>query len=119
MDSIKEHIKGRLVKHVIMPGAHDAGMSVIGKYRWGGKHIVTRVWRGAVLTLFPTGTSMDTQTQAYGIAEQLALGARYFDLRPAIADGEFHIFHVTDPRATVILGASGVTLQNVIDNINE
>ncbi|KAF4491793.1 Mutanase [Colletotrichum fructicola Nara gc5] len=99
MDSIKEHIKGRLVKHVIMPGAHDAGMSVIGKYQWGG-------------------TSMDTQTQAYGIAEQLELGARYFDLRPAIADGEFHIFHVTDPRATVILGASGVTLQNVIHDIN-
>ncbi|KAI8286540.1 hypothetical protein K4K60_000331 [Colletotrichum sp. SAR11_57] len=99
MDSIKEHIKGRLVKRVIMPGAHDAGMSVIGKYQWGG-------------------TSMDTQTQAYGIAEQLELGARYFDLRPAIADGEFHIFHVTDPRATVILGASGVTLQNVIHDIN-
>ncbi|KAI8189636.1 Mutanase [Colletotrichum sp. SAR 10_75] len=100
MDSIKEHIKGRLVKHVIMPGAHDAGMSVIGKYQWGG-------------------TSMDTQTQAYGIAKQLELGARYFDLRPAIADGEFHIFHVTDPRATVILGASGVTLQNVINDIND
>ncbi|KAF4825555.1 Mutanase [Colletotrichum siamense] len=100
MDSIKEHIKGRLVKHVIMPGAHDAGMSVIGKYQWGG-------------------TSKDTQTQAYGIAKQLELGARYFDLRPAIADGEFHIFHVTDPRATVILGASGVTLQNVIHDIND
>ncbi|KAJ5019227.1 Mutanase [Colletotrichum sp. SAR 10_99] len=99
MDSIKEHIKGRLVKHVIMPGAHDAGMSVIGKYQWGG-------------------TSMDTQTQAYGIAWQLELGARYFDLRPAIADGEFHIFHVTDPRGIVILGASGVTLQNVIHDIN-
>ncbi|KAI8245335.1 hypothetical protein K4K55_002335 [Colletotrichum sp. SAR 10_96] len=99
MDSIKEHIKGRLVKHVIVPGAHDAGMSVIGKYQWGG-------------------TSMDTQTQAYGIAEQLELGARYFDLRPAIAEGEFHIFHVTDPRGTVILGASGVTLQNVIHDIN-
>ncbi|KAI8267365.1 Mutanase [Colletotrichum sp. SAR11_239] len=100
MDSIKEHIKGRMVKHVIMPGAHDAGMSVIGKYKWGG-------------------TPMDTQTQAYGIAGQLALGARYFDLRPAIADDEFHIFHVSDPRATVIVGASGVTLQNVIDDINE
>ncbi|KAI8270287.1 Mutanase [Colletotrichum sp. SAR 10_98] len=100
MDSIKEHIKGRLVKHVIMPGAHDAGMSVIGKYKWGG-------------------TPMDTQTQAYGIAGQLALGARYFDLRPAIADDEFHIFHVSDPRATVIVGASGVTLQNVIDDIND
>ncbi|KAI8196540.1 Mutanase [Colletotrichum sp. SAR 10_65] len=72
----------------------------IGKYKWGG-------------------TSMDTQTQAYSIAGQLALGARYFDLRPALADGEFHIFHVSDPRATVIVGASGVTLQDVIDDINE
>ncbi|KAI8314378.1 Mutanase [Colletotrichum sp. SAR11_240] len=72
----------------------------IGKYKWGG-------------------TSMDTQTQAYSIAGQLALGARYFDLRPALADDEFHIFHVSDPRATVIVGASGVTLQDVIDDINE
>ncbi|KAJ0290318.1 hypothetical protein CBS470a_003965 [Colletotrichum nupharicola] len=72
----------------------------IGKYKWGG-------------------TSMDTQTQAYSIAGQLALGARYFEIRPALADDEFHIFHVSDPRATVIVGASGVTLQDVIDDINE
>ncbi|KAK2770089.1 putative exo-beta-1,3-glucanase [Colletotrichum kahawae] len=90
MNSIEEHIRGRLVKHVIMPGAHDAGMSI----------------------------SRNTQTQAYGIAAQLALGARYFDLRPALVDDEFHIFHVSDPRATVIVGASGVTLQDVIDGIN-
>ncbi|KAF9872878.1 hypothetical protein CkaCkLH20_09741 [Colletotrichum karsti] len=103
MGSIREAIKGRQVKHVIVPGAHDSGMSTIGKYKWGG-------------------VAADTQTQAYGIEKQLQLGARYFDLRPARVpasdNGEFHIFHVADPRGTTVVGASGVTLSSVVDGIN-
>ncbi|OBR10453.1 mutanase [Colletotrichum higginsianum IMI 349063] len=102
MSSIRDSIKDRKLKHVVMPGTHDSGMSKIGKYKWGG-------------------TEANTRTQGGGIYTQLRAGARYFDLRPATvpADGGFHLFHVVDWDALVVLGASGVTLNEVVDDVNK
>ncbi|KAH0420927.1 hypothetical protein CcaCcLH18_13725 [Colletotrichum camelliae] len=103
MRSIYDTVKNRIVRDVVMPGTHDSGMSKIGKFKW-------------------QGTKETTQTQAFGMYTQLRAGARYFDLRPARVpgedNGEFHIFHVVDTKASVVLGASGDTLTNIVDEIN-
>lgn len=60
-------IGGRTLKQLAMPGTHDAGMSTItGSTAFGGK--------------------CNGQTQTQNIGGQLALGSRYFDIRPAISE---------------------------------
>ncbi|KAF4875177.1 Mutanase [Colletotrichum siamense] len=104
MRSIYDSIRNRRVKDVVMPGTHDSGMSKIGKFKW-------------------QGTKHTTQTRAFGLYTQLRTGARYFDLRPARVtgqdDGEFHIFHVVNTKNSIIAGASGDTLTNIVADVNK
>jgi hypothetical protein len=70
-------IGDRALRHLCMPGSHDAGMSVL--------HASTAfVGERNVLT------------QKVSIGDQLVLGARYFDCRPVISSGQFVSGHYSD-----------------------
>ncbi|UTW62845.1 lamin tail domain-containing protein [bacterium SCSIO 12741] len=60
-----EILKDKSLKEIVLPGSHDAGMSVLTHS-----------------TAF--STSCNTQTQVLSIKDQLNAGVRYFDLRPVI-----------------------------------
>jgi hypothetical protein len=99
MRSIYDTIRDRKIKHIAMPGSHDAGMSRIG-YEW-------------------LGSSRNTQTQGITIHDQLRIGSRYFDMRIARYNGEFITAHVNDELGSLVVGASGESLNDVIDHINQ
>lgn len=89
----------RPLKHVCMPGSHDAGMNVLDG-----------------TTAF--ATAENTQTQTVSIANQLLLGARYFDLRPVIASGQYKTGHYSDLDVVGWQGADGQSFAQIIDQLN-
>ncbi|POR39606.1 Uncharacterized protein TPAR_00202 [Tolypocladium paradoxum] len=109
MNGIKDVIKDRTLKQIVMPGTHDSGMSQIS---------------GAILT---GATSSNTQTQGLNMYDQLRTGARWFDLRVQTVhqvvdccdNYEFWTTHVTDEKAAVPMGRSGEKFDDVVDNINK
>ncbi len=89
------------LRHLCMPGSHDAGMSVFGKSTCFAKECNTR-----------------TQTQS--ILGQLNLGARYFDLRPVISGGKYFTGHYSFIGAiNSWQGANGQSIDHVVREINE
>ena len=108
MSAMYDVIKDRQIKHIVMPGTHDSGMSKITN------------------KITPLGNSANTQTQGINIYDQLRAGARWFDLRIAsvhnIPDNggyEFWVLHVNDETAEVAAGNSGESLEEVIREINK
>lgn len=99
MQSTLSSIGNRPLRHIAMPGSHDAGMSTIT----GG-------------TAF--GTAEDSQTQTQSIGQQLALGSRYFDIRPVITDGFFAAGHYSDIDVLGWQGANGQKISDIIAQIN-
>lgn len=96
-------IKDRQLRHVVMPGSHDAGMGV-----WTSDHV---------------GAPANTQTQGLTIYEQLVAGARYFDLRVVrqLGSGPDPLYlaaHVNDEMSTLAVGGTGESVQDIIDGIN-
>lgn len=107
MRGIYDVIKDRKMRHVVMPGTHDSGMSRIS---------------GKILSL---GIAANTQTQGVDIHDQLRAGARWFDLRVATVHGVpdegdygFWALHVNDEKADVAIGNSGESLDDVVGEIN-
>lgn len=108
MSQIYDVIKDRQVKHLVMPGSHDAGMSTIS---------------GQLSSL---GSKSNTQTQGLNIYDQLRAGARWFDLRiGSVHENDntgnyaFYVLHVNDETADVAIGNSGESLDDVISQINQ
>ncbi|KAH7062144.1 PLC-like phosphodiesterase [Macrophomina phaseolina] len=89
----------RKLRQICMPGSHDAGMSEFNSH---------------------TGLVRDTNTltQKFNIAEQLAAGSRWFDLRPVISSGKFYAGHYSDTGIVGWQGANGQSLSDIINNIN-
>lgn len=107
MRGLYDVIKDRQLQHVVVPAAHDAGMSRIS---------------GAIASV---GTAANTQTQGLSIYHQLRAGARLFDLRIGSVhqlenkdDYAFWTLHVSNERADVVLGNSGEALDHIIDDVN-
>ncbi|KAF2141878.1 uncharacterized protein K452DRAFT_34954 [Aplosporella prunicola CBS 121167] len=90
---------GRKLRHICMPGSHDAGMSVFGTH---------------------TGLVKDanTLTQKFSIGEQLKAGSRWFDIRPVISNGGFYTGHYSDTKVVGWQGANGQSLTDIINEIN-
>lgn len=108
MRKMYDVIRDRHVRHLIMPGSHDAGMSKITNQ-------ITSI-----------GSEQNTQNQAVNIYDQLRAGARWFDLRigsvhpnddPGRHDG-FWAMHVSDEMASIAIGNTGESLDNIINEIN-
>jgi hypothetical protein len=109
MKKIYNVIKDRPIKHVIIPGTHDSGMSTISGHLLSG------------------GSALNTQTQALNSYDQLRAGARWFDLRiasihqtnPNEGDYGFWVTHVNDELAEVVIGNTGEGLEDVLSEINQ
>lgn len=100
MHGIHDVIKDRQLRHVVMPGSHDAGMTKISKAQGG--------------------TSPNTQTQGLSIYDQLRVGSRYFDMRIIEADtaGNYYAAHYASEMSVALSGAMGESLADMIDELN-
>jgi hypothetical protein len=93
----------RTLKHICMPGSHDAGMSVFKP--------------GTVGADFA-----NTQTQYLDFYHQLMVGSRFFDLRPVISKGQWVAGHYSSVKAgnkDVWLGGNGQSIKEIIQQIND
>ncbi|KAL2128648.1 hypothetical protein VTI74DRAFT_8894 [Chaetomium olivicolor] len=101
-------IQDRPVRHLIMPGTHDAGMSKITN------------------KIVSIGSEQNTQNQGINIYDQLRAGSRWFDLRVgsihpndnAGQNNGFWVMHVNDEMATLAIGNTGESLEEVISEVN-
>ncbi|KAF7791758.1 hypothetical protein EIP86_002782 [Pleurotus ostreatoroseus] len=94
-------IGNRKLRHVCMPGSHDAGMSKIDGHTLLG------------------GIPEHVLTQSQDIAHQLASGSRYFDVRPVIAAGHYKTGHYSKMGNTLKgQGANGQSIAEIVDQIN-
>ena len=92
-------LANRTLKHICMPGSHDAGM---GAFHPGtiGAHFA------------------NTQTQYLDFGGQLTAGSRYFDLRPVLSRGQWVAGHYSSV-GDIWLGGNGQSLEDIIRQINE
>ncbi|HEY7767962.1 MAG TPA: hypothetical protein VIB55_07250, partial [Longimicrobium sp.] len=91
---------GRSLRHLCIPGSHDAGMSV---YTSG--------------TAF--ATRCNTLTQTSGILGQLQFGVRYFDIRPVISAGQYLTGHYGNiGQINSWQGANGQSIASIISDVN-
>ncbi|MDC9581066.1 hypothetical protein PSI15_05670 [Xenorhabdus sp. PR6a] len=86
------------LKEICIPGSHDAGMSVV-------------TWK----TLL--ASECNTLTQTNNILGQLKSGIRYFDIRPALSDGNFFTEHFS--KVGIWEGALGESIESIINGINQ
>lgn len=88
------------LRHLCLPGAHDAGMSV---YNSG--------------TAF--ASTCNTITQNTSILGQLQCGVRYFDIRPVISGGNYFTGHYSkvDP-INSWQGANGQSIASIVADVN-
>jgi hypothetical protein len=99
MEESMGSLANRTLRHICMPGSHDAGM---GTFRPGtiGAHFA------------------NTQTQYLDFYQQLMAGSRFFDLRPVISRGEWVAGHYSAV-GDVWLGGNGQSLKDIIQQIND
>lgn len=103
MSAMYDVIKDRQLRHVVVPGSHDAGMSRIS---------VNSGWNGL-------GTSSNTATQSLDHYNQLRVGTRYFDMRiVSVNMGNFWAAHVNEEVTAALLGATGESLDDLIKGLN-
>ncbi|KAK4186215.1 putative LysM domain-containing protein [Podospora australis] len=104
MRSMYDVIKDRQLRHVIVPGSHDAAMSKISSPGSG--------WSGA-------GMPSNTETQSLDHYNQLRVGVRYFDMRiVSVNGGKFWGAHINEELAGGPVGATGESLDDLIAGIN-
>lgn len=99
MTDMWSSLADRPLKSVCLPGSHDSAMSVLNIHTRGS-------------------TPGNTMTQSLSIAEQLAQGARYFDLRPTLWDGVLYSGHLTD---TIVgwEGSAGEVMADILISIEK
>lgn len=86
------------LRHICLPGSHDAGMSDLTHSTF-------------------LSVEENTLTQWADIAGQLSAGIRYFDLRPVISAGIFVSGHYSKIGDSWI-GGNGQSLSSIIDQVN-
>lgn len=96
-------LANRTLKHICMPGSHDAGM---GTFNPGtvGAHFA------------------NTQTQYLDFKGQLMAGSRYFDLRPVLTEGKWVAGYYSGLKVgddDVWVGGNGQLLDDIIKQIND
>ena len=96
-------LANRTLKHICMPGSHDAGM-----------------------TTFKPGTVganfANTQTQYLNFYQQLMAGSRFFDLRPVISQGQWVAGHYSAIRLdteNIWVGGNGQSVAEIIAQVNQ
>lgn len=92
-------LANRTLKHICMPGSHDAGMGVFSP--------------GTIGAHFA-----NTQTQYLDFYQQLMAGSRYFDLRPVLSRGQWVAGHYSAV-GEIWLGGNGQSLKDIIQQVND
>ncbi|OBT92486.1 hypothetical protein VE01_09601 [Pseudogymnoascus verrucosus] len=96
-------IKDRDLRHVVVPGSHDAGMSRI---------TTNSGWNGL-------GIASNTETQSLDHYNQLRVGTRYFDMRlVSVNGGAFWSAHINEEVTAAPVGATGESLDDLIAGLN-
>jgi hypothetical protein len=96
-------LANRTLRHICMPGSHDAGMSTFKPGTIGANFA-------------------NTQTQYLDIAQQLLAGSRYFDLRPVLSNGQWVSGHYSALKNDVQdfwVGGNGQAIVDIIRQIND
>jgi hypothetical protein len=92
------------LRHLCMPGSHDAGMSTFGTHT-------------------ALANSCATVTQTTDVLGQLQLGIRYFDIRPVLSGGAYYTGHYSQISIPLIgstwQGANGQSISSIIDDVNQ
>ncbi|KAF3036046.1 hypothetical protein E8E12_004178 [Didymella heteroderae] len=94
---------GATLKHICMPGSHDAGMGTFSP--------------GTVGAHFA-----NTQTQYLDFKGQLIGGSRYFDLRPVLSGGKWVAGHYSGLKVgedDVWVGGNGQPVDDIIQQVND
>lgn len=99
MKSILGVIGDRKLKHVCMPGSHDAGMSKIDGHTG-------------------SGSASNTQTQVLDFYGQLLRGSRLFDIRPCLGNGGAQHLCQYSKVALNSQGGNGIKVDEAIEMIN-
>ena len=94
-----ETLGQRPLRHICMPASHDSGISVIT----GG-------------TVF--GDARVCQTQVRSVADQLAFGNRFFDIRPVLAGGGYYTGHYGNIPGLGWQGVNGQSISEIVAQIN-
>lgn len=108
MRKMYDVIRDRPVRHLIMPGSHDAGMSKITDK-------ITSI-----------ASEQNTQNQGVNIYDQLRAGSRWFDLRvgsvhpndDAGRNNGFWAMHLSDEMVSLAIGNTGESMDEVISELN-
>jgi len=100
MSTFIDKLGERKLKHICMPGSHDAGM-----YKLNGKT--------------PVATQKNTQTQILNIYDQLRRGSRYFDIRPVVGNGGRWLTGHYGNVLGVWQGANGESIDDMIADVNK
>lgn len=84
------HIANKYLHQILLPGTHDSGTA--------GMDLKSKIGADKadddVLYIVPDKVLKNwAKTQKYGLAGQLARGARYLDLRTCRKDGKYHFCH--------------------------
>jgi hypothetical protein len=96
-------LANRTLKHICMPGSHDAGMSTF-KPGSIGAHFA------------------NTQTQYLDFYQQLMAGSRFFDLRPVLAGGQWVSGHYSALRndiEDIWVGGNGQSIVEIVRQVND
>ncbi|CAO2647714.1 Nn.00g086360.m01.CDS01 [Neocucurbitaria sp. VM-36] len=96
-------LANRTLKHICMPGSHDAGMS--------------KLTPGTIGAHFA-----NTQTQYLDVYQQLMSGSRFFDLRPVLSNGQWvsgHYSALENDVEDIWLGGNGQSIADIISQIND
>lgn len=102
MNMIRKSIRNRQLRHVVLPGSHDAGMSKMAAVGWSGG-----------------GIPANTETQSLDPYNQLRVGIRDFDMRViTVQSKKYYMAHISDETARFPAGATGTSLQEQIDAVN-
>lgn len=104
MKSIKKVIKDRQLRHLVVPGAHDAAMNITNTKPWGGGRITE-----------------NTDTQSLDHYNQLRVDVRYSDMRIVSIwynDGMLYAAHISEDNSELPAGAIGTSLYDLISGIN-
>ncbi|MBD8880160.1 MULTISPECIES: PI-PLC domain-containing protein [Rhodanobacter] len=88
-----------LLRHVIMPGSHDAGLA---RESYGS------------LGMIGSGESM-TVTQTVGVGDQAIRGSRFFDVRIISSGGQLKAYH--SPKDTRLVGGVGQAFETILDEL--
>lgn len=117
MSSIMDIIGDRKLKHVAMPGSHDAGISKIDGTAGGEPHPEHDESEKLHADHYLGASEQNCQTQAVDIYEQLQRGSRYFDIRPVLGNGGKYLtgHYNTDGSK---LGCNGESIDDVVSDIN-